>query len=47
MDVYFNLTKGMTRSLLSDQFWKIEPDNKLYSLEHQYICFYVGLLIHL
>ena len=46
LDVFFNLTKGMTRSLLNDQFQNIELDNKLYSLEHQFSCFYVGSLIH-
>ena len=46
LDVFFNLTKGMTGFLLSDQFRNIELDNKLYSLKHQYLCFYVGSLIH-
>ena len=46
LDVFFNLTKGMTRLLRSDQFWNIELDNKLYSFEHQSSCFYVGPLIH-
>ena len=45
LDVFFNLTKGMIGSLLSDQFWNIELDSKLYSLEHQYLCFYVDYLI--
>ena len=46
LDVFFNLTKGMTGFLLSDQFWNKELDNKLYSLKNQYLCFYVGSLIH-
>ena len=46
IDVYFNLTKTMTRYFLSDQFRNIERDSKLYSLEQQYLCFYVDFLIH-
>ena len=46
LDVFFNLTKGMTGSLLSDQFQNIELDSKLYSLENQYLCFYVSSYLH-
>ena len=46
LDVFFNLTKGMTGSLLSDQFQNIELNNKSYSLEHQWLCFYVDYLLH-
>ena len=46
LDVFFNLTKYIIGSLLSDQFQNIELDSKLYSLENQYLCFYVGSLIH-
>ena len=35
LDVYFNLTKGMTGFLLSNQFWNIKLDSKSYSLENQ------------
>lgn len=41
LDVSFNLTKNMTRFLLSYQFQNIELDNKSCSLEHHYLCFYV------
>ena len=44
--VFFNLTKDMIGSLLSDQFQSMELDNKSYSLEYQYSCFYIGFLIH-
>ena len=44
--MFFNLTKGMIGSLLSDQFQNIELDSKLYSLENQYLCFYVSSFIH-
>ena len=33
-DVFFNLTKDMTRSLLTNSFRNIELDNKSYSLEY-------------
>ena len=46
LDVFFNLTKDMTRYLLSDQFQNIELDSKLYSLENQYLCFHVSSFIH-
>ena len=46
LDVFFNLTKDMTRFLLSDQFQNIELDSKSYSLEHQCLCFYVDSLLH-
>ena len=46
LDVFFNLTKGMIGSLLSDQFQNIELDSKLYSLENQYLCFYVSSYLH-
>ena len=42
LDVYFDLTKDMIGYLLSDQFQNIELDNKSYSLEKQYSCFYVS-----
>ena len=34
----------MTRSLFSEQFRNIELENKSYSLENQYLCFYLALL---
>ena len=46
LDVFFDLTKGMTRSLLSNRFRNIKLDNKSYSLENKYLCFYVISLIH-
>ena len=46
LDVIFNFTKGMTGSPLSDQFWNIELDSKVYFLENQCLCFYVGSFIH-
>ena len=42
--MHFNLTKGMTRSLFSEQFRNIELENKSYALENQYLCFYLALL---
>ena len=34
LDVFFNLTKDMIESLLSDQFQNIELDSKSYCLEN-------------
>ena len=46
LNVFFNLTKDTTRSLLSDQFQNIELDSRSYFLEHQYLFLNVGHLIH-
>ena len=46
LDVFFNLTKDMIGSLLSDQFQNMELDSKSYSIEYQYSCFYISSLIH-
>ena len=46
LHVFFNLTKDMIGSLLSDQFQNMELDSKSYSIEYQYSCFYISSLIH-